>query len=470
MPADPLVEAFRKSVGSDHLLRPGENVVVGVSGGADSVALLHLMVGYGVRCHVVHVNYRLRGIESDQDAAFVETLCTRLNVTLEIVRVPDGWSQSDPGASLQERARDFRYEAFESAARRAGIQKVAVAHHLEDQAETVLLRLIRGSGLQGAAGMHSRRPISAGSDVELIRPLLRATRSEIVNWLAANDLDYRADSSNLDPKYDRVRLRRQVVPAIIEAFGESSIRNIGRFARRARGALDTAVIGRVRGDLDSALVDGPEPALRIDVLERFEPGWRDLVILEAVRRWMPDAPNRAAVVAEVVDLIDAEPGKRAVFGRSVAWRDRETIVFTDATDVRDDNHSLTPGVPLELAAGTILIEVAGEAGEAQSDLTPSSGDPNVEIADARLLNRPLTVGPWRAGDRFRPLGMTGSKKLSDFLRDERVEPHRKSRILVVRSGDEIVWVVGHRIAEPYRVSDDTQSVVRLTFVPHSSSM
>jgi tRNA(Ile)-lysidine synthase len=434
-------------------------VLVGVSGGADSVALLHLLKEFGAFCHAVHVNYGLRGGESDGDASFVEELCARLGVPLEMVEVPEDWDAATSGDSIQERAREFRYRVFEDVADRTGIRKVAVAHHLDDQAETVLLRLLRGTGLQGAVGMRPKRPISAGSDIDLIRPLLRVSRSEILAWLEERGLDYRDDSSNADPRYARARLRRDVVPAIVEAFGDSAVRNIARFSGHARAAIDWAVMERLEGDLESALVEGAEPALSVETLAGMEPGWRDLVLLEALKRWMPDAPERSTAVFELATLLEAEPGKKVVFGNSVAWRSRESIVFLHNEGSDQSEYRLTPGEPLQLEKGTIALE------RDVSDAMSAKDDPDVEIADARLLDRIVTVGPWREGERFQPLGLAGTKTVSDFLRDERVAPQHKSNVLVVRSGGDIVWVVGHRLAHPYRITEETTEVVRLTWMP-----
>lgn len=307
--------------------------------------------------------------------------------------------------------------------------------------------------------MRPHRPISAGSDIQLIRPLLRVSRSEILAWLVEHDLEFRNDSSNADPRFDRARLRRDVVPAIVAAFGDSAVRNIARFSGHARAAIDSAVTERLQVDLDAALVKGSEPALSVEALGRLEPEWRDMVLLEALRRWMPNAPERATSIFELARLIHAEPGKKVVLGDSVVWRGRETIVFTQASQPDRLERQLVLGEPLHLASGTIALE------EAARDAKSPVDDPTIEVADSRLLDRELTVGPWRGGERFQPLGMRGTKTVSDFLRDERVEAHHKPKTLVVRSGGEIVWVVGYRLAHPFRVTDETSEVVRLTWKP-----
>lgn len=459
MSGSDFIEKFRRLVEDEHLLAAGEEVVVGVSGGVDSVALLQLLVEYGASCRVLHVNYGLRGEDSDRDAALVARLCEQLEVPHETSEPPAGWAEGSSGESIQHLAREYRYRVFEDWARAHDIRKVAVAHHLDDQVETLILRLVRGSGLRGLTGMRPRRPISEGSSVELIRPLLTVTRAEILGWVSEKGFVFRDDRSNVDPRFDRARVRTIVVPALLEAFGESALRNIARSADHARAAIDEAVTARLRDDLRSAAVEDLDRALRVEALLKLDAGWRALVLLEATRRWLPDAPRRASVADRLSELLTAQPGKKAVFGRSAVWRDRDAIVFVPESARSQEDRPVTPGEPVHLDTGTLLVE------RCKRGPSRYSSDPNVEIADANLLSSPLSVGPWRAGERFRPIGMANSKKISDFLTDERVASHRKSGVLVLRSGEDVVWVVGHRLAETFKVGPETTGVVKLSFEP-----
>ncbi len=477
-----LFERIRESIPEDSLVAAGEDVVVGVSGGVDSVTLLHFLKDRGAVCRVVHVDYGLRGVESDGDAEFVTRLCERLALSCTIARPAEGWSTRASGESLQELARNFRYQVFEDAARKARLRKVAVAHHLDDQVETILLRLVRGTGLRGLAGMRRRRPISEQSSVELVRPLLSVTRREILEWASEHKIEFRKDRSNDNVRFDRARMRNLVIPSISEAFGESGLRNIARSAGQAQAVFDAVVAERLNSDLAAATVDEKPPTLMVDVLLKHGPGWRSAILLEAVRRWVPQAPERATIANRIDALLTTQPGKRLVVADFVIWRGRGTIVFVKSgvsgergplrpsglrginieDRVLDEPNSveLVLGEPLDVGVGTVLMEKAKKKGGRDA----FSNDPNIEFVDGRILDALPVVGRWKQGDRFQPLRMTGRKNVSDFLTDQKVEPHLKSEVPVVKSGGEIVWVVGYRLAHPFRVRSDSKYVVRLSFI------
>ncbi len=492
MARESLIEHVRGSSHEDILVAAGEGVVVGVSGGVDSVTLLHLLKGVGAVCRVVHVNYGLRGAESDGDADFVVRLCEHLALSCTVVQPPEGWSTRASGESLQELARNFRYQVFEDVAHEAGIAKVAVAHHLSDQVETILMRLVRGTGLRGLAGMRRRRPISENSSVELVRPLLFMARSEILQWASEHDIDYREDRSNNDARFDRTRMRNQVIPSIAEAFGESGLRNIARSAGQAQAVFDAVVAERLDSDLTASTRCEKPPTLMIDALMKHEPGWRTAILLEAVRRWIPHAPERATIANQIETLLTAQPGKRLVIADTVIWRGRGAIVFV-GNRARPDclpgegptlsgrrpavgvpgyqvsgdpvSTELLLGRPVDIGHGVLLVEEATLVEEGAPSPMMFDRDPNTELADDRVLLAPMSVGRWRPGDRFQPLGMAGRKNVSDFLTDQKLEPHLKSEVPVVKSGGEIVWIVGHRLAHPFRVRSDSKKVVRLSFIP-----
>jgi len=466
-----LIDRIRKCISDHGLVAPEEDVVVGVSGGVDSVTLVHILKEVGAACRVVHINYGLRGSESDGDEELVERLCDRLTLSCVVVRPPDGWLRSNTGRSLQELARDFRYKVFEEVATEAGARKVAVGHHLDDQVETILLRLVRGTGLRGLAGMRRCRSISEASSIELIRPFLSETRSEILEWAFKNNIDYREDRTNQDKRFDRTRMRDLVVPSIAEAFGEAGLRNIARSADQAQAVYDAVVAKRVEADLSAAAGAGEHPTLVVDTLMKHDSGWRTEILLEAVRRWIPSAPERASIANQIENLLTAQPGKRLALADSVIWRERGTLVFVN-NQVSGDRVSggaavteLVAGRSVDIGDGTLLVEPAKKLNAARIGEIMDDCNPNTELVDDRILQAPMSVGRWQPGDRFRPLGMAGRKNVSDFLTDRKVEPHLKSGVLVVKSGEKIVWVVGHRLAHPFRVRSDSERVVRLSFSP-----
>jgi tRNA(Ile)-lysidine synthase len=464
MPLD-LEERFRASAAHDGLVSEGEHVLVGVSGGVDSVVLLHLLCRLPAKCRAIHIDYGLRP-ESADDATFVRDLSRGLDVPLDTVKLAEGWLDEWDGHSVQEAARVVRYEQYELIARRHDIRTVAVAHHLDDQVETVLLRMIRGTGILGVSGMRKRRPLSSDGSVEVVRPLLDTAREEIVDWATRNRLSFREDRSNLDARFDRSRMRAKVVSAIRESFGASALRNIARSADQVGLIVDEIVGPRLEKDLLAVSeIDGPE-RIRLDVaaLRRHPDGWRRLLLLEAAKRWAPGAPDRASTAEQLDSLLGAQSGKKVLLGTTQVWKSHGDLVFLCDPEPSGGGEEIPVeiGQTVDFETLTLMIEMPQPASQAAAVYRNPTGPKNHEYVDADKLCAPITVGHWRDGERFQPLGMTGSRTVSDFLTDLKVPAHEKRRVPVVRSGGEIVWVVGYRLAEPFRLTPTTGRVVLLS--------
>lgn len=439
------------------LLETGEPVVVGLSGGVDSVALASVLVALGMSVRAVHINYRLRGDASDGDEAFVRTWCGERGIDL-IVRAFDGEWPSD--ASVQQAARDFRYAVFEEEALAISCGKVAVGHHRDDQAETVLLNLFRGSGPEGLAGMPVRREISPGSSVQVVRPLLAERRSDIAAYARAQGFTWREDASNTALQYRRGALRERVLPLLEQHFGGAVVENIARSGALVREYVDEVLRDELEACFDTALAG--EGSVDEAAIRALPPVLRRRVCIEALRRWAPGFEADARAAARIERLLDMQPGRRLVFGNTAVWRERDRIVF-----VRSDSGSSVEVAPVRRLDDEGAIEIPGgylhveRLGAPPGDLV--AGAPDEVYLDARTARFPLQVRPWAAGDRFVPLGMSRGKKISDFLTDERVPAHRKRAVHVVESEGRIVWVLPLRIAEEARIREDSSEVIRLRF-------
>ncbi|MDX1420577.1 MAG: tRNA lysidine(34) synthetase TilS [Rubricoccaceae bacterium] len=421
-------------------LSPGAPIVVGASGGLDSTVLLRLLHEAGAEVVAAHVNYGLRGADAEADEAFVRALAGTLGVAFDARRVA-----LDKGGNRQAAARDARYAFFGEVAARHGAEAVAVGHTQDDQAETVLLHLFRGTGVRGLAGMPPARPLTPGSSVRLLRPLLDVPRADLDALARARGWAWREDASNASGRYRRNRLRTEVLPEIRAVFGPGVS---GRIAATAE---------RVRALLDAQPAAGPR--LDLDALRAMEPARRHARYLDGLRAVAPEAPRRTTV-AELDRLLDAQPGARVVWPGVVVWRDRAALVFEPAPAPpapEDGAWPVTPGVPIVTPQGTFLAAWL----EAVPATWPDS--PNEEVVDASAFAGPLVLRRWRAGDRFRPLGLDGTVLVSDLLTDRKVEPSRRAEPLVLCAGDAIVWVVGHRLAEAARVRPETRHAVRLTW-------
>lgn len=452
----PLRRRFESFVAERGLLAPGKAVVVGVSGGVDSMTLLHLLVGTGFAPVVAHVNYGLRGDASDADEALVRDLCADWGVSLHVER-------STLSSSIQAEARRVRYDLFARVAAETGAMKAATAHHRDDQAETLLLNLFRGAGPRGLAGMPVRRPLAPGVNVEVVRPLLFASRAEIEAYAREHGLRWREDASNAEGSYRRTTLRQTILPAIEEIFGDGVRGRLADTANLLRAYLDSGA-ALAASDALNELAEGAGPhiALPVDALRAMPEVQRCGVLLEALRRFAPDAPRSAASTREVEALLDAQPGRRVAWPSVTAWRDREHLVFETETfeteTVEPFEARVEPG-RTETPFGTLDVEMLSEP------LRSFDPSPCVEVVDADRFDSPLTLRSWRPGDALRPLGLGGTKKVSDLLTDRKVPPQDRARQLVLVSGERIVWVVGHRLDEAFGIGSGTARAARLVWRP-----
>jgi tRNA(Ile)-lysidine synthase len=463
-----LIEQVGASIDRHQLLPPNRRVLVGVSGGVDSVVLLHLLHQLEIDLLAVHVNYRLRGEEADADEELVQSLCKALGVPLFVERYDTKSIAEAQGLSVQETARDLRYDLFADIAEKEGLQAVAVAHHLNDQAETVLLNLFRGAGPEGMAGMPVKRSIAPGSEIHIIRPLLGIKRSTLEAYAIAEKLSWSDDATNTSPDYTRSAIRTVILPAIEAHFGSGvreSIVRAGDLMREYvddffRPAVDRAWEQCARSNNDG----GHRNMLDLACLKEYPPVMRRRLILEAMKRWLPEAHYSSALAEEIEHLTHAQTGKRVEVGKGVVLRDRTALIFsTDLVNdlqAEPDEQEVRIGDTLTTLEGTLRTEVLA--------VPPESLDPGTHLvcyADADHIAEPLTLRPWRPGDRFHPLGFPHEKKISDYLTNVKVPPDQRSHTLVLCAADQIVWLVGHRMSEDVKVGPETKRIAKLTFEP-----
>jgi tRNA(Ile)-lysidine synthase len=463
---DPLLERIEDYIRRHDLLVDGEKVVVGISGGVDSIVVAAMLLELRYPLSAVHVNHQLRGGESDGDEAFVRRWCGARGIQLHVRSIDVRALARVCSQSVQQAARAVRYEMLEDVADEIGSRKVAVGHHRDDQAETVLLNLFRGTGPEGLAGMPARRKIRPDSRVEVVRPLLAARRHEVEVYALALGEAWREDASNANPKYRRGALRGEIVPLLERHFGEAVIENIVRSSELVRAYREGSLDSLLQAAFSAALYEiGGRGVVELDVLKELAPVLRRRVYLEALRRWLPGVVADARAATELDELAGSQVGRRLEYGVGSVWRERGRLLFVSGSEAepgRRGGQLRGAGDVVPLPGGSLAAEVLPAPPR-----DPSLGAPNVAYLDARAVRFPLVVRTWRPGDRFVPLGMDGSKKLSDFLTDERVSSHRKQDVAVVESQGRIVWVVALRVAHGARLQEDSMETVRLRFLPDS---
>jgi tRNA(Ile)-lysidine synthase len=426
------------------LLPAGDSLLVGVSGGADSVALLHALVKLGHRPHVCHLNHKLRGAASDGDAEFVRQLAQSYDLpcTIEDRNVtPD-----------EDSCRQARREFFALVSERTGIHTLALAHTADDQVETFLLRLLRGAGVPGLVGIWPERQMGP---VRVIRPLLGVRRVEILEYLKSEGLTWREDASNADTRFTRNRVRHELLPLLEREFNPAIRETLLRTAEilrdedfyLTRHVAQTFYMAVCQNDAVNVKVLATCPVAVQRRLLRFWLGGEDergprfsFEQIEAVRQLaLGESPSAEVALPEELVVYREYDWLRKAVGSQLSAFSGEWPVALE---------------------GETVVEELGVKFVAESARGISSRNSGEECFDADVIGETLTVRTWREGDRFQPLGMTGEKKLQDFFVDEKVPRRRRDRVPVLCAADgRIAWVVGCRMAEPFKVTKLTRRVL-----------
>lgn len=448
-----------------HALIPGEGrVLVGVSGGVDSMVCLSVLHRLGYDVHALHVNYGLRE-GADDDQALVERWCAERtpSIPLQVEYLNPESRAAEEGESLQEAARVLRYDALVAHAADIGADAVAVGQHRDDQAETLLLNLVRGTGPEGLAGMPPSRLLSEDPHIPLVRPLLEVSRAEIEAFAEREEIPWREDPTNRDPDYDRAVIRTRVMPLLKGEF-PGAADNIARAARHMQEYVEgtlTPTLQRLwsRGHVECEA----GTMLLLEPLREVRPVWRRRLLLAALERTFSEAPRTEAVAEELEGLIEAQVGRKVEFGQGTVWRERKGLRFLPFEATTEPVFPPVPvpwGEDVPLPRGVLRVDPLDRRPE---DL--DTGTANVVYADADRLVDPLSVGTWQEGDQFQPLGLDGTKLVSDLLTDEKVPPHRRAGVYVLSTDDHPAWVVGHRLDDRVRIRASTRSFARLRWQP-----
>lgn len=417
-----------------HALLPpqGNPVAVGLSGGADSVALLRVLVSLGVKVEAYHCNFHLRGAESDRDEQFCRDLCRQMGIPLAIRHFDVAARMAGTCESVEMACRELRYGWWRS----SGVGTLAVAHHADDNAETLLLNLMRGTGLRGLKGMLPRNG-------HIIRPLLCVGREEILEYLKSIGQDYVTDSTNAACEYRRNRIRNRLLPAFEELF-PGSMEGIKRTVRSLWGnfAIYEDAVGRLRGkyiaaDSGDILVD------RIKA-EEADPA---SVLYELLS---PEGFN----IDQCRDMLNpAETLSGRRFGNRIM------------------EHGVLSIIPQETAAHPVTLDASPfslteiDREEFKAIIGSGNAGRDVMFMDASVLdgNPEFMLRPWREGDRLAPFGMKGTRLVSDIYSDAKIGVARRNRYPLLMLGDKILWVCGLRASRHYAVTPRTERILMIRY-------
>ena len=466
----------REFIARHHLLDSGGLHLVALSGGADSVCLLLMLLRLGYRVEAMHCNFHLRGEESDRDETFVKTLCQHVETGLVPARCPDVGSAPVPArngvplhlahfdtrayaslhhVSIEMAARELRYAWFEQLRRDLGAETICVAHHSDDNVETVLMNLLRGTGLRGLQGIQPRRG-------HIVRPLLCVSREEIEQWLHKQGQDFVTDSTNAKADVVRNKLRLDIIPRLKDVFPQatSNILSTAHHASEALKVYDHAVGERLRclvGNASKRLQQGLENSISIDELLQ-EPSPESILF-----EWLSPKGFSSQTILQITQTLCSR-GATVPAGRE--WSSSTHTLVSHSgrlllTTIEEQRNPLRIPEP-----GTYVYDDQTKLRIAiREGRHIERNNPNVCCADASTIAFPLELRHIRQGDRFRPLGMKGTRLVSDFLTDQHLSVVEKRRQLVLcDANDSIVWLIGRRLDDRYKVTEKTTKTQILEFL------
>ncbi|MBI5864324.1 MAG: tRNA lysidine(34) synthetase TilS [Planctomycetes bacterium] len=479
---DGFIDQIARWLEARSLLHSDARWVIGVSGGADSTLLLHALHSVSDArklnwsLHVAHLHHGLRDGDADQDAAFVAALAEKLNIPLHTERADIRAQVASSGGSTEEVARQRRYEFLERIALKTGSELCAVAHHADDDAETILHRVVRGTGLRGLAGMRDIRPIQPGSRVMLIRPFIHQRRETIEYVARARGVEWRNDASNFTGEYTRGRIRNTVMPLLREQINPNVSEALLRLAEQARW-LGTYLEDAAARTFESLLV--AETPGRLVLNTRALLAKQRIIQAEVIRLAITlvlagEQELGFSHIESVLRLAAEKSSGKEIHlpGPVLVKKVYDRLEFRPLTDA--------PETPPEMASTFVVCPGLTQLSMLGFDLTAEYTDvddekidelrrtphPYEEWLDLERIQFPLFVRGRREGDRFWPLGAPGSKSLGDFFSDEKIDPALRVRTGVLCDQAGPIWVMPLRIDERVKLRPTTRRAVRLLLTPN----
>jgi tRNA(Ile)-lysidine synthase len=432
------IDKVSNFIAKHQLTQTGKKLIVGLSGGSDSIALTHILLKLGYECTAAHCNFLLRGEESERDERFVREFCRKMDITCLVKKVNTSVYAQQKGISIEMAARELRYAWFEKLRIQTDIPQVAIAHHQDDSIETILLNIIRGTGIRGLTGI-------APANGHIIRPMLCLTKEEVSEYIRQNGLDYVDDSSNNENIYLRNKIRHQLLP-LLEEMNPSARESISRMSQhllQVKHIYDAHIMDQKK----SILIDS---CIRIEALEKSsEPE----AILHEILHPFGFNTTQISLIYQARNSI---PGKMFFSETHRILKDRNSFIISAIPDTKNeyfliDGSSILISYPIEFQIETIEKE----------SLTQLIKSANVIYIDKQKVQFPLILRKWKKGDWFVPFGMNGKKKVSDYFSDQKFSILQKEECWILESEGDIIWVVGHRSDNRFRIDDQTKTVLRI---------
>jgi tRNA(Ile)-lysidine synthase len=437
----------------------GDTVLVAVSGGFDSTALLLILHSLKdelkLKLHVAHLNHMIRGREASGDAKFVKNLCRKLDIPITVGSLDIPKYASENSLGIEEAARNVRYTFFNDVAEKVKASKIAVAHNSDDNIETFLMRLIRGAGMRGLEAILPVRD-------NIVRPLIESSRKEIEAYLKERKIKPRMDKSNFDTNYTRNSIRHKLIP-LLEKYNPNLREAISRTISSVSVDNDLIMTEVIKA---KDIVRTTEDVAEVDAegLLRLHPAVAARIIMFAIEAVKGDLTDISYV--HVDDVMGISLKKRAELHLPGLFVniDKGTLRFSsfkrDVASVPSFSYRITVPGRLEVKESGLIIEAESLKGINEKEI--KKNDPMVAYIDADKISGKLLVRGRRDGDIFKPLGMKGSKKLQDIFVDEKIDLDERGKVPLIEDDEKIIWVVGFRINDDVKVTSSTKKILKMT--------
>ncbi len=434
----------------NNLFSAGDKILCALSGGPDSVFLLTFLLKfrrkYKIDIAALHLNHMLRGRSADSDEKFCRNLCGVKKIPFYSVKADIKSEARKQKISVEEAGRQARYSFLQSAAEKNGYTKIATGHNLDDNTETVLLNLIKGTGLKGISGI----PVKRGN---IIRPLLGISKAEIRSYLLKNKVSSIADKTNLSNDYERNYIRNKIIPLLRKrlnpSLDEAVLRSSGIFRILA------SYIDRKTDEAAGIVMENDEIIkINIDKLRMQDKELHTEIIRKIIERnFMAGLSFKDTM--SVLSLLDKKTGAQVQLpGKISVIRERTYLAVLEKSAFRNIELKINAGKRCKLNGSYLLISEWKKK-------PVFNNDKNIEFIDGGRLGSEFIVRRWRPGDKFTPIGMKGTVKVSDFLNAEKVPSAARQARLVLTWNNEIIWVIGSRINEKYKIKQETKRILRL---------
>ncbi len=441
-----------------NLIKEDQNILIGLSGGPDSVMLFHglkkIKEKKNFNLYAAHINHLYRGNDAYEDEEFVRKLCGDFNIKLYVKRQNASILAKKNKITEEEAGREIRYGFFNEILKKIGGGIIATAHNKNDQVETLLQRMIRGTGIEGLTGMDYKQE-------NIIRPLLNIDKEEIINYLKTNNIDYCIDKTNAEPIYGRNKIRLELIPYIEKRFNKNFQDTLFRMSQNMKD--DYEIINKqVEKDFSECLIlkEKENIILDVDTLKNYPKGIRSRILRNSIEYIKG---NKVDVERKHIDYLDGfmlkkETGKSIDLGDNLVGEiSYDKLIIKNKDKIKNYMYNLKKGI-------NIIQEINKSIKISQNGNNIINENKNSILIDSDKIKGHLKVRNRKNGDKFQPLGMKGSKKIKDYFIDEKIPAKLRDEIPLICDDENIIWIVGYRMNHNYRITEKTLNTTKIEIV------